>query len=294
MNLVLIANCQVQPYAAKFSALSDIEKVVVVPIHLQGRPMFESAKVEMMKLVESDADLRILTFNLDDSRGEISTSFLKERCEHVKTFTNIFFDGLQPDCTYLADIGKRVPSPIGDYHSKIVVHSFVKGLSVSTCIDLFNLETYRRVGYLDRYGESMTELRRRDEKLDIPLADSLDSCFRKTHSLFTFNHPTSAVFSVTTSALASAIGLNYPNAFSALEQNHLANSSWFPIFPEILDFHNCTYTGNYVFKPPTQAGGKFLSLEKFVTQSYELYASNRSTLLQAKQLSKILEMPVTE
>lgn len=288
MNIVVIANCQVQPYHSMLSAISSVSKVVSVPIHLEGTSNFERAKAEMLKVLIEDPEALILTFQLGENFSDLATASLRASYGNVKTFTNIFFDGLHPDCTYLSGSVGRIQSPIGDYHSKIAIRCFFNNASIDECISSYGATSYERLRYFDQFQLSMTELIKRDSPLDIKLGGDLLNCIIDHPSFYTFNHPTSAIFSVAIQKIALSVGLVYPSHLHGYEQNFLSNNTWFPIYPQIAARHDLNYSGSYLFRAPTFLGGRFLDLNEFVSRSYEIYNKERLQLLESKQLKEIL------
>lgn len=130
MKIAIIANCQVQPLAKMLSSLGVIDEVVSIPVHLYGTQHFDMA-VEKFKAYESNPEFVVLSFINGEKFGEFETVNLKNRIQNLHTITNIHFSGLHPDITYLGDQAGRIESSLGDYHSKIILHSFLTNCSIN-------------------------------------------------------------------------------------------------------------------------------------------------------------------
>ena len=123
MKIAIIANCQTQAISNYMRIISGCSEIVNVPAHLLGTEQYNKALTNLKEIV-NDENAVIFTFNLGERFGEISTLKLKAVAKaKVFTITNLFFSGFHPDITYLGSMGKRILSPLGDYHSKIVLNS---------------------------------------------------------------------------------------------------------------------------------------------------------------------------
>jgi hypothetical protein len=281
LKILLVANCQIEAIRWFFGSHHDVEKLLTIPLHLINSKAFDRYKSEFERFY-NPSEYLVLTFFTADSHKEFSSKELSLSNPNVYTFTNLFFSGLHPDITYLGNMGRRIQSPLGDYHSKIILHSYLQNTSVEACIKSFNQKTYELFKYFDEFNISTDNLMKRDESISIKFAKEFIEKVKNTPSLYTINHPTGEIFQELSFLIASKIGLKLARTPNSMLPNHLSNSTWWPIYPEIADFFHLKYETPFIFKQPMSRGGKFLSLENFVLSSYRLYHENDHVIRGAK------------
>jgi hypothetical protein len=202
--------------------------------------------------------------------------------------TNIYFSGLHPDITYIGDQGGRVSSPIGDYHSKIVVHSYMKGKSIDDCLMMFNGNNYEKLGFFAEYDNSALTLIERDKDNDIAFGDIFMDKIKNHCSLYTVNHPTPYIFQEYICIIAEYLGINSQRLLIEMLPNYLANSAWWPIYPEIAEQHELNYKMPMLFKQPEFMGGKLMNLKEFIQGSYEIYNKFEHRLHNSRQVTLLM------
>lgn len=268
MNIIVIANCHVQPIRDALALSSEVDEVFSVPVHLVNTIHYTNA-IEQIKN-SNKHKFTVLQFDSLLEKAGLGDDILS-RIDRVLSFTNIYFSGLQPDMTYFGGMGKRVMSPLGDYHSKICLLSFIKGYSPEQCAKLFNSNTYDQLGFYLEWDKSDKELRRRDLTLDIKFADSFLEMAKNEPTLFTFNHPLGQVFYRLAEKIFTALTLEFPIYPSSFFYNYLATNAWWPVYPEIADFNSIKVGYSMSFKSPDHLSRKFYNLEQFIAASFDLY-----------------------
>jgi hypothetical protein len=201
----------------------------------------------------------IVTLPLSDEFGPLATDRIRETFPDtpIVTIANIYFSGLHPDLTYIGGMARRVVGPIGDYHSKIALIAYLRGLSVNRAIALFGDATYKKLGYYNAWQTSMDELRSREETIDVTLSEDLEILLHRDHCFFSVNHPTSLVVSAYARKIAlwlaqrGLVTMSDWNMGAFGLVNHLASSAIFPVYPEIARHFDLSYPGSYSFKAPT-------------------------------------------
>jgi hypothetical protein len=287
MKIIVIANCQVESIVKLLKTSIDVESVVGIPIHLYGSNYFEKAKQDYLNAI-NDPDYNLLTFIKNENLyKEFSLDVLRNKHPNLLTMTNIFFSGLHPDITYLGDRGGRIISPLGDYHSKIILKSFLLGLSVESCLDRFNELVYEEMGFFDEFEKSSLELLERDKNIDIAFGSIFMELVRHEPSLYTFNHPTGFVFQEYVDLIGKKIGINIKKFPFAMQPNPLSSSTWWPIYNEIAEKHCLKYRTPLLFKKPDSLGGGVIDLGEFIRQSYRIYANESPRLKQSRQANAL-------
>lgn len=287
MKIAVIANCQCQPIAKSLASIFGMDCVIAIPIHLYGTKHFELPAKKFYEFTQG-GDCVILTFQNAATFGSFSSENLKATYDKVFTITNIYFTGIHPDITYVGDRGGRLQSPVGDYHSRLVLHSYLTGRSVRQCLERFTGQEYRNVGFFEEYDKSAMELMKRDLFNSIPFAKRFLEIIKEQPSLYTINHPTGYVFQEFTQLIIEKLSIKHPKFPYAMLPNYLANSVWWPIYPEIADMHGLKYSTPMLFKQPDNIGGRHLSLIDFIASSYNRYSRYDLRLRGTRQADNLI------
>lgn len=268
MNIIVIANCHVQPIREGLALSSEVDETFSVPIHLINTVHYFEA-IEKIKNASKKRFI-VLQFNGLLEKAALGDEIMS-RVDRVLSFTNIHFSGLHPDITYLGGMGSRVVSALGDYHSKICLLAFKKGYSIDQCEKLFNHSTYHRLDFYNEWNVSERELLNRDTLLDIKFAQEFLIMSRSENTLYTFNHPLGFVFHRFLEKIYQALDIQFPKFPNSFFYNFLANDVWWPVYPEISEFHQSTKSMSMSFKAPDHLGGKLYNLNQFISSCYRLY-----------------------
>lgn len=283
----IVANCQVEPLSKALAALNEVHTVVALPTHQYQSKHFEKPEEDFKRLIQ-DPDAIVLSYTHGPNFNEYATQALKQRIARFYTLTNIHFSGLHPDITYLGDQGGRIQSPLGDYHSKIILHSFLTGRSPHDCLARFCGKEYEKLGYYREFEKSAAELRNRDKNVDIPFAETFIGLLKEIPGLYTLNHPTPTVFQEYVLMIARHLGLKACRQPIELLPNYLAHSTWWPVYDEIAETHALKYRMSLTFKQPAPLGGKFMELKPLIEASYQLYEKIPDRLAGSRQVEALL------
>ncbi|MFZ2989254.1 WcbI family polysaccharide biosynthesis putative acetyltransferase [Ideonella sp.] len=269
-KLAVIGNCQASPLASALGALPGIAVAQAVPLHLAQTPAFKQIETELESVL-ADPEAVVFTFNVSDHHGRFSTQALRQRRDRVVTITNLHFSGLHPDVTYLGSMGSRLHSPMGDYHSRIVLDAFLAGCTTAECAARFNGRVYAESGYFDAYAEAEQTLLARDEGLDVKFAAQFLAMVPEVPTLYTMNHPTAVVIQAFAARLAAHLGRELPIFPVHYLRNHLGEGAWWPVYGEIAEAAGLKYRTPMVFQQPRPRGGKLLTLPEMIERSYAAY-----------------------
>jgi hypothetical protein len=268
-SLYVIANCHCLPLADALSLTVTGSNTDFVDVTFANEPHM-LAKIDA--LLSAEASGKVFSFNLSDQFGPIATPALRSHLgDRLVTFTNIHFNGLHPDITYIGTLGRRVTGFFGDYHSKIVLFSYVTGRSVSDCLQLFNSTTYGKLSFFDAFGTAKAELAHRDESCDVKFASTFFEMIVREPCLYTVNHPTGPVFLEIARQLAAHTGLNYIPVGNVNFQNHLSNNYIWPVYDEIAEYHDLAYRASPYFFAPNRRTSRAYDLQEFVEGCYVAY-----------------------
>jgi hypothetical protein len=256
--------------ACRFISLNDVS----APASASRR-----SALEIIARAET-SDEQILSFNASAQFSPADTDSMKAIFgDKFKTFTNIRFDGLHPDCTYFGRFGGRQLASMGEYHSKLILYAYATGRSQQDCLTLFNGCNYERLGYFEIWNISAQLLLERDEACDIKFASTFLEICRQDYPLYSFNHPTSAVFHELAITLCRALDIPVRTIGRHHFPNPLFQNFIWPIYPEVVEHFALPYKGNMAFYMPAQGeSDRFFSrsrtLEEIVKADYDHYAAS--------------------
>ena len=269
-SVMLVANCHCLPLADAFALCVPGVRTDFIDVNF-AQTADNLAKIA--GLAASKAEI-VFTQMISERLGSVATSILRRQLgvSGVVTFTNIHFTGLHPDITYLGGMGQRLQSPLGDYHSKLVLFSYASQRSLKDCLALFTGPTYERIGYFTAFEQSAGELLARDVALDVRFAEAFITMARKVPTLYTINHPTGTVFLALANALASYAGLPFLPWEPAMFQNHLSINYIWPVYNEIAEHNQLAFRTPLVFVRKGQRDSRVATLREFVSGCYAAYA----------------------
>ena len=285
---VVISNCQSLPLKHAISLYCKDVTFDYYGVHLLPPEGREEAVAAFVAEARRKYDI-VLAIPLSPDFGLLSQDRVRETFsgQFFGMITNIYFAGLHPDLTYIGGLARRVEGPLGDYHSRLALLAYLKGLDVDQAIAAFCDETYQKMGYYDVYQASLNEISSREHEVDVPMAADLPALMRKDLCLFSVNHPTSMLFSHYAAKVARWLSDSDVATMSTWSGgpmglvNHLASSSIFPIYPELAARFGLEYPGSYAFKPPLIGDDTVnpLDLESFVEQSFVMFEEHGRELL---------------
>jgi hypothetical protein len=270
-KVMVVGNCHCLPLADAFALCGRVASTDFIDVSFTQQPAM-AAKIDA--LADPNAYDVVFSIPLHDNFGQLATDRLRTLLgDRLRTHTNIHFTGLHPDITYIGAMHRRVPGFFGDYHSKIVLFSFVTGRSARDAQALFNGQTYQRLGYFDHYAASAAELRQRDGVCDIKFANAFLEMVPREVTMYTFNHPTGRVFLTLAAAMANAAGIKFIRHGMPVFQNHLSTNYIWPVYGEIAEHHQLAYRTPPVFIRAAQRGPRSVDLGEFIAGSYAAYTS---------------------
>jgi hypothetical protein len=290
---IVISNCQCLPLACALTVMSTDTVFDFWSVHLPAPDARARTIAEFVAKTRQDYDL-IVSIPLSNDYLDLSSARLRETFDGIPvvTISNIYFAGLHPDLCYIAGPGDRiVQGPLGDYHSRLALYAFLKGMSETEAASLFRNDVYERLGFYNVYATSLNELIRRDAGIDVPVTALLPGILRRFLAFYSVNHPTSAVFVhyarqivdyLAGKGLGHASGLPLSPMFN---EGSLAHSAIFPIYPEIARRHGIPMFGSYTFKPPGDRRNP-LQLERFLQREYAALRDVEPVALRTMPISR--------
>ncbi|WP_455974346.1 WcbI family polysaccharide biosynthesis putative acetyltransferase [Methylorubrum populi] len=283
-------NCQVAVLGGCLGFLApDADIAAVEPATFS---QFDANPRHLLDAVAS-ADLTVCFPFEKGVLGDLTPTRIREAARIYVPVPTIVFPAFHPDIVYISHKGGQFGSPMGDYHSALIVYGFARGFSVDEIVSLFRAEVFARLGYLDGWFGN------RDSLLEMSRAHGciLDRLFagwmRRGCFMHTINHPKLFVMDdLARDALARA-GLS---ARSARCEDYLpdplSGSIW-PIYPEIAA--RLGLTGSTTFKPPLGGlnflvdAGRCIELRAMVEGSLAIYAHTPAIARHCERVSHWLD-----
>ena len=290
---VVIGNCQAFPLANALSVQSRDTQFEAFSLHM----IPEADRDERIReLLGQPLDL-VLSVPLSADWGPLSSGTIRQAFGATPTvlISNIHYDGLHPDLTYIGGMLERLVGPLRDYHSRICLFAYLRGFDPGVTRTLFRGGVYERLGYFGQHDKSIAELSWRDTGVDVSVKDILLDAIPRELCFFSVNHPTAALFSRYSAAILRHLELRglamradavFGPMFFA---NPLAENAIFPIYPEIARHHGIAEPGSYWFKPEGQAAG-LLDLPEFIAAEFAAFrAADQSALRRLPIAAAVLE-----
>ncbi|VWD51072.1 hypothetical protein BLA50215_06170 [Burkholderia lata] len=268
MKIAIVSNCQGEGLSKCLMAMNatlDVEFVVITKLW--------DGSVQLGDLLR-DYDLVL-------AQKMIEPHIPSEYAHKVHYFPSFAFPAFHPDMTYVRGTrldGKvdTVYTPMVHYNSAIVLHGYVRGLSVDEIVASFGRETFSRLGYLDAWPTAKAAFLQEADEIGLPLSDRFDNWAKSGCFMYSFNHPSIHVIADVCADLLTKLGIEIQSRNAArYVVDDLRTMPVWPIYPEIAE--SLGLSGDYAFKRHDPHGT--ISLRQFVEESLALYAEfQRDTL----------------
>ena len=222
---------------------------------------------------------------------------LKEREPRLRLVPSIVFSAFHPDMVYAgaaSDLAalKLAPSPLGQYHSALVLAAHRLGLDAARATALFREDVFARLGYLDWWEPAVRELTGAAEQAGFALDGELARWARRGAFMHLMNHPKAFVVGDIGKRLLREAGIEpAPVEIEDYLADELVHDVVWPIYPAIAAQFGLK--GAYLFKAKAR-GGAFpvlYDLPGFVAASYALYAGMEASDLHCPRVEAWLASP---
>jgi hypothetical protein len=204
------------------------------------------------------------------------SAYLASQLPNVVHFPSIVFPAFHPDIVYVQYRGRNdelemLKSPLGDYHSSLILFGFLEGFTPAQTKRLFAEDVLRRVGFLDAWLPAQQELLEAGEKVSMPLGKEFIAWSRQGCFMHSINHPRLFVLCDLTRVMLRRTGLRFRDEDPSLFLiDDLMTSIIWPTYPPIA--RSLGITGSYVFKK--HMAPVYYDLDELITESYDIYSRN--------------------
>ena len=267
-KITVLANCQAGPLGALLRQANQSVEILNAPRVHQLQNGNDQIALDCVKKAEI-----VLHQPLSDRFGALETDELRRSFpeKHFVSFPSIFFGGLFPQLVYLRlPKGGTLKGPLTDYHDSKIVGSFLNDETVDQCLDRMMTTTPEEIA---QYEAALSESRRRDLNVDLPIMDVIQEQLAAEPPLFTFNHPVNAVlWSVakrTLELLDIPVGID---ASQLPKRQYLGGTS--AMIPNGIP----EYLGVGWRRDHYELDGQLLINRELVNSFYELYAGTENFL----------------
>jgi hypothetical protein len=274
---IIVGNCQVHALSLILPFFCPEMRFEYFSVHLLGA---DRAK-KIAEFVETavDDDTIIISQPLSEIYGPLSSDRIRDNISNrVVLIHNLYFSGHHPDLTYIGGLSRRVVSPIGEYHSKLAAAAFCLGKSLEQSENLFCYDVFERIGFFGESEASLREFSRREMTVDVSFLSDLTEITASRYCFLAVNHPTGGTIARYARKIADTIAQIY--AISTVRTpvdiemypNTLATNAVFPVYPEIVKYHELDFEGSYLFKRPANSKEKsVLSLGDFLREEFKSF-----------------------
>lgn len=165
--------------------------------------------------------------------------------------------------------GNKIDEPC-DYHDVNLLYLFDRGKTVSKTVNLIQQVDFYLMNYLIKNLEAtLSELHRREQNLDIYLADFITQNYQKEKLFHTINHPSLTILNYLGKEILNF--LNLPTEDLKKEINEVLDFTDFPIYPAVA----CALKLDFATEPKYRIRGEILNLKQAVELFFDFYQANR-------------------
>ena len=265
-RIALLGNCQTEVLKDCLEPLTGAE-VTLFPYFAPQT----IANVEAIAEQLAGFDAVVSHPNPPPALARLSPELLSETMP-VLSIPRISFTGYHPD--FHQGPGSSPRSPLGIYHSAIVLGCFLAGLPERRVRAMFNSYTYARLGYFEEFGKSKAFLLKRAKELGFDLASCIPRWAAAGSFMHSPNHPKIHVLADLARLIAEKLGLPFDPTMPLQDYigDRLLGGVAMPVYPEIaarLGTPGSFYFKHYKAMPGLES--KIVSLDWLIAASYIAY-----------------------
>jgi hypothetical protein len=267
VRLALIGNCQVQTLSAIVrQMLEDADIRIFDYSHSYARD--ETVRQSFSdQLRDCDFIFTQTALMSHTNEGELRARY----GDRVVTIANFYFRGLFPDSCYVGDFSHRLDIPSA-VNSVVVLDAYRRGLSEDQALNEFNVEVYERLGLLNAWESSMTEMWAREANgiVDVPGAALMEQACRTYPAFLTMNHPAAPMLTEYLAAVFQAVGVRHQHINIARMIDPLSEHDTTPVLDLVAEHYGLPYRTSQRWKI-NSLGRRFIGIEEYISNCYAAY-----------------------
>jgi len=180
---VVIGNCQAIPISSMIESKTKkihIDDTIIAHAYIHN---------DLLYKILDNTDI-IITQNISEKFHGINTSSLQYKYkEKIIKILNLYYTGFHADWCYFPLVnGIRLRGPMGDYHNKTIIKSFIEGANTHEALNRYLSPLYNEI-YTDDPKKSLKILKEKEKSVDIKMVDFLYNEVDRIVCFHTFNHP---------------------------------------------------------------------------------------------------------
>lgn len=277
MQIGVLFNCQCRGIAAGLQALLPSAEVIAV-----GRGELLGPAEERRRLTAALNACDHLVCNYVAGGRPKLPAAAQGTTRRMHFLPALSFSGFHPDIVYVfREDGTPLTGPTMDYHSRIAVAAYLAGMSAAEAASLYNRLVFRRLGYLDWFGQACTLLAEQWARFDIDVAPLLEGWRAAGCFMYSVNHPKVAPL-LDMARLACALMEVEPENPSVTADDVEDTLKVFPTHPVFADVAAAAGVApEGIFRSAINANGDFrvFDTEAFVAADYQAFATVKRAVL---------------
>jgi hypothetical protein len=187
--------------------------------------------------------------------------------QKLSRIPSIKFDAYHPDICFVNVRGQLLNGPIGAYQSMIVLAAFQAGMSPERTRTLFRRDIFERSGFFSRWEGERKQLLESFAAHGLDMSGPFRAWSRRESFMYGIDLSKARPIHDIAQAFLQQCGIE-TNRTDIIPADVMMIGSCFPVYPEVAEVLGVE--GSYMFKPHREY--KLLSLEKFIGESFAIYA----------------------
>jgi hypothetical protein len=278
-SIAVVGNCQAPPIADVLTRIVSGASVTTFPLS----EIHDDAARERAAESLQHFDFVFMQPLSQPKHGPLRAAEIQAGNSNVVLYPEIIFKGFHPDFIGTSGGGK-VHSAAMEYHSCLVAAAFVRGIPVEQVGSLFNAFNFAKLGYFQEYDAGKEFLLSRAAVVGYDLAPALREWEKEEIFMHTPNHPKLHVL-ISVAAKAAEKASLRPDIHAADGMpDRLSRKVCLPVYPAIAK--RLRLSGTLEFGVGEQKARRTFALEKYVTETYELYASAPKSFFEQKPIQR--------
>lgn len=224
LNVTVIGNCQVQGFSSSISAMLPAANVYAINIGLKKEIQEIQPHIESSEII----------FIQPNSVNELNKYKINANTKIV-LFPNVTFSAFHPDIAYFMHNGAVVQSPIGAYHSSLILYGWKNNWSAEETRSLFCSKIYQHLGFFSHLEPAREALRKEGDACEIPIHDWVERWLQRGCFMYSINHPKLFVLADIAEAALKKTGFNVVRYAAEFVYDNLQNTTVWPVYTEIAE-----------------------------------------------------------